>query len=74
MHQNQLEKGCDHEQAELHNDKGTIKFKNNMNMWSILSGYLSMYTSSIVDVLIYINRFVRTIAVYNFNEVLTTNI
>ena len=52
-----------HEQAELHNDKGTIKFKNNMNMWSILSGYLSRCTSSIVDVLIYIIRFVRTISV-----------
>ena len=39
------------------------KSKNNMNMWSILSGYLSMYTSSIVDVLIYIIRFVRTISV-----------
>ena len=44
----------------LHNDKGNIKFKNNMDMWSILSGYLSMYNSSNVSVLIYIIHFVRT--------------
>ena len=38
--------------AELHNDKETIECKNSRNTWSILSGYLSMCTSSIVHVLI----------------------
>jgi hypothetical protein len=47
-------KWCDHEQEELHNNKGAIKCKNSMNTWYILSDYLSMTTSSIVDVLIYI--------------------
>ena len=67
-------KQCNHDQAKLHNDKGAINCKNSMNLWSILSDYLSMCTSSIADVIIYIIRFVRTISVVYFNDVFTANV
>ena len=66
-------KQCNHEQAKLHNDKGAINSKNSINLWSILSDYLSKCTSSIADVIIYIIRFVRTIPVDYSNDVYTAN-
>ena len=55
--------------AELHNDKRTIKCKNSKNSrntWSIISCYLSICISSIVDVLIHVIRSVRTFSMAYF--------
>ena len=52
--------------AELHNDKRTIKCKNSRNTWSIISCYLSICISSIVDVLIHVIRSVRTFSMAYF--------
>ena len=63
--------------AELHNDKRTIKCKNSKNSrntWSIISCYLSICISSILDVFIHVIRSVRTFLWPIFNNVFTTNI
>ena len=52
--------------AELHNDKRTIKCKISRNTWFIISCYLSICISSIVDVLIHVIRSVQTFSMVYF--------
>ena len=52
--------------AELHSGKWVRKCKNIRNTWSIISCYLSICISSIVDVLIHVIRSVRTFSMAYF--------